>query len=170
MSSYDQEMQDRQHPVDEDIALQRRIWKFERVGWYVLLLVVLLTLGGLFSRGLLSDATATSAQKDLTVEYQRFHRSGGVDAMVIHSHGQPGKPHTVFVDAALLEAFSVDSMQPQPTGSAANRQGLKLTMTGDERGDSSLYLTWRNDGLGLVAGHIAVEGGGEVSLNQFIYP
>jgi hypothetical protein len=160
MSSYDQEMQDRQHPVDEDIALQRRIWKFERVGWYVLLLVVLLTLGGLFSRG----------QKDLTVEYQRFHRSGGVDAMVIHSHGQPGKPHTIIVDAALLEAFSVDSMQPQPISSAANRQGLKLTLTGDQRGDSSLYLSWRNDGLGLVAGRIAVEGGGEVSLNQFIYP
>lgn len=170
MNAHDQEMRDRRHPVDEDIALQRRIWRFERVGWYVLVAVVLLTLCGLFSRGLLSATTVISPQKDLTVEYERFHRSGGMNSMVIRSRGEPGKPHTVVLGNAMMEGFSIDSIQPQPISSAGTHQGLKLTLTGDDRGDSTLYLAWRSDGLGLFKSRISVEGGGQVSINQFIYP
>jgi hypothetical protein len=171
MNAYEhQEMQDRRHPVDEDIALQRRIWRFERVGWYVLVAVVLLTLCGLFSHGLLSSTSVTSAQGDLTVEYERFHRGGGVNTMVIRSHGEPGKAHTIILGNAIMEGFSIDSIQPQPASSAGTRQGLKLALTGDDHGDSTLYLAWRSDGLGLFKSSIGIEGGGEVSINQFIYP
>jgi hypothetical protein len=170
MNAHDQEMQDRRHPVDEDIALQRRIWRFERVGWYVLVAVVLLTLCGLFSHGLLSSTTVTSAQGDLTVEYERFHRSGGVNTMVIRSHGEPGKLHTVTLGNATMEGFSIDSIQPQPVRSAGTRQGLRLTLSGDDHGDSTLYLAWRSDGAWLFKSAIGIEGGGEVSINQFIYP
>ncbi|SDJ26982.1 hypothetical protein ABDX87_28365 [Pseudomonas abietaniphila] len=170
MNAHDQEMQNRRHPVDEDIALQRQIWRFQRVGWYALVAVVLLTLFGLFSHGLLSSTTATSAQKDLTVDYERFHRSGGVNAMVIHSRGEPGKPHTVVLGNAMMQGFSIDSIQPQPVSSAGTRQGLRLTLIGDGNGESVLYLAWRSDGLGLYESDISVEGGGHVSFNQFIYP
>jgi hypothetical protein len=170
MNAHDQEMQDRRHPVDEDIALQRRIWRFERAGWYVLVAVVLLTLFGLFSHGLLSSTTVTSTQKDLTVEYERFHRSGGVNAMVIRSRVEPGKPHTIVLGNSMMEGFSIDSIQPQPVSSAGARQGLRLTLNGDDHGDSTLYLAWRSDGLGLFKSDISVEGGGQVSINQFIYP
>jgi hypothetical protein len=170
MLTHDQEMQDRRHPVDEDIALQRRIWRFERVGWYFLVVVVLLTLCGLFSHGLLSSTTVTSAQKDLTVEYERFHRSGGVNPMIIRSRGAPGKSHTIILGSAMMEGFSIDSIQPQPVSSAGTRQGLRLTLTGDDQGDSTLYLAWRSDGLGMFKSGISVEGGGQVSINQFIYP
>jgi len=170
MNTHDQEMQDRRHPVDEDIALQRSIWRFERVGWYFLVVVVLVTLCGLFSHGLLSSTTVTSAQKDLTVEYERFHRSGSVNPMIIRSRGAPGKSHTIILGTAMMERFSIDSQQPQPVSSSGTGQGLRLTLTGDDHGESTLYLAWRSDGLGLVKSGIRVEGGGQVSVNQFIYP
>jgi len=170
MLTHDQEMQDRRHPVDEDIALQRRIWRFERVGWYFLVVVVLLTLCGLFSHGLLSSTTVTSAQNDLTVKYERFHRSGGINAMIIHSRGAPGRSHTIILGNTMMVGFSIDSMQPQPVSSAGTDHGLRLTLTGDDHGDSTLYLAWRSDGLGMFQSGISVEGGGQVSINQFIYP
>lgn len=50
------ELCSRRDPVREDMALQRKVWRFERWGWYGLLLLVALTLGGLFSKGPLSEA------------------------------------------------------------------------------------------------------------------
>jgi hypothetical protein len=170
MDTHEREMLDRCYPVDEDIALQRRIWRFERIGWYALVIVVALTLCGLFSHGALSSATATSSAKDLVVEYERFHRSGAVNPMIIHSRGVPGQTHTVFISEDMLEGFSIDSMQPQPVGSTGSRQGLRLRLMGDSQGESALYLAWRSDGIGVVKSEIAIDGGGKVSLTQFIYP
>lgn len=32
----------RRNPVQEDMSMQQRVWRFERVGWYVLVVIVLL--------------------------------------------------------------------------------------------------------------------------------
>lgn len=164
------ELQDKCYPVEEDLKLQLQIWRFERIGWYALVVVVLMTLLGLFSHGILSSTTATSSTSDLAVEYERFHRNGAVNKMVIHSKGKPGQAHTLFIGGAMLDAFSIDSMQPQPVSSIGNRKGLKLTLTADAQGESALYLAWRSDGIGLFKSKIAIEGGGEVLITQFIYP
>lgn len=164
------EMRDKRYPVDEDIALQRRIWRLERVGWYLMLLIVVLTLCGLFSHGVLSSQTVTTQQQDLSVEYQRFHRNGAVDSMVIHSYGEPGRPHTLVISHSMMKGFSIESMQPQPTRSAGTREGLRLTLPADAHGESTLYLSWRSGGVGFVAGEIALDGGGRVAVTQFIYP
>lgn len=42
------ELLSRRHPVQEDIPMQQRVRRFERVGWYVLVAIVLLALAGLF--------------------------------------------------------------------------------------------------------------------------
>jgi len=170
MSAHDQEMQDRRHPVDEDIALQRRIWCFERLGWYALVLVVILAMCGLFSHGWLSTTTVSSPKKDLIVEYERFHRSGSVNTMLIHTQSVAGKTHIVVIGKAILEGFSVDSIQPQPAHSAGTQEGLRLTLPGDDQGTSTLYIAWRSEGLGLYRSEITLEGGSHVSLTQFIYP
>lgn len=45
------DLHNRHYPVEEDMALQRRVWRFERIGWYALLLLIGLSLAGLFSKG-----------------------------------------------------------------------------------------------------------------------
>lgn len=97
MSVLEHEMKDREHPVVEDIQLQRKVWRLQRVGWYVLLALVILTLLGLFSRGPLSSLVAISDSKDLTVEYERFHRSGGSNSMIIRTQGRPDQAVTVLI-------------------------------------------------------------------------
>lgn len=50
----EEEFMSRADPVEEDLRLQRRVWRFERIGWVTLLIIVGLTLAGLFSKGPLS--------------------------------------------------------------------------------------------------------------------
>lgn len=45
------ELASRHYPVEDDMRMQQRVWRFERVGWYALVLVVLLGLAGLFGNG-----------------------------------------------------------------------------------------------------------------------
>ncbi|MEQ7920353.1 hypothetical protein ABQX22_14255 [Xanthomonas sp. WHRI 1810A] len=170
MSLQDQEMQNRQHPVAEDFQLQRKVWRFQRVGWYVLLGVVVLTLLGVFSRGPLSSLTAVSTQGDLTVDYERFHRGGGANSMVIHTTGLPGTPVTLLISKAMLEGFSIESIQPQPLRSMGTPDGLSLTVPADKQGRATLYLSWRSSGIGLFNSDISRVGGGHVPITQFIYP
>ncbi|WP_243247581.1 hypothetical protein [Pseudomonas maioricensis] len=170
MGVLEHEMKDREHPVIEDIQLQRKVWKFERLGWYVLLAVVILTLLGLFSRGPLSSLVAVSDPGDLTVEYERFHRSGGSNSMIIRTQGKAGQTVTVLIGKGMLESFSIDSIQPQPITSTGTSEGLALTLMADKRGDATLYVSWKSSGLGLIRSEIAIAGGGHIPITQFIYP
>jgi hypothetical protein len=170
MSVLEHEMKDREHPVAEDIQLQRKVWRLQRVGWYVLLAVVILTLLGLFSRGPLSSLVAISESRDLTVEYERFHRSGGSNSMIIRTQGWPDQAVTVLIGKAMLEGFSIDSIQPQPMTSAGTSDGLALTLMADKDGDATLYLSWRSSGVGLFKSEVGIVGGGHIPVIQFIYP
>lgn len=86
------ELASRHHPVEEDMRMQQRVWRFERVGWYALVLVVLLGLAGLFGNGPLSDAQVMSEDGRVHVEYQRLSRSGTTDNLRITVRGTAGEP------------------------------------------------------------------------------
>lgn len=44
----DDELLSRQHPLREDMAMQQRVWRFERVSGYELVVIVLFGLAGVF--------------------------------------------------------------------------------------------------------------------------
>ena len=91
------EADNRSGPVEEDMPLQLRVWRIERAGWYALLLLVMLALLGLFSKGPLSDATVTGSLGHLQVYDQRqwrrllqrvaSRRGGGRRALDGHGDG-----------------------------------------------------------------------------------
>ncbi|MEN5223510.1 MULTISPECIES: hypothetical protein [Pseudomonas] len=76
------ELASRHYPVEEDMRMQQRVWRFERVGWYALVLVVLLGLAGLFGNGpLIPDP----AQR--TCRHSRRCCAGPGSAVHFHSAG-----------------------------------------------------------------------------------
>ncbi|SDB25725.1 hypothetical protein [Pseudomonas sp. NFACC13-1] len=160
----------RQFPVREDMAFQHKVWRFERVGWYVLVLLVVLALLGLFSRGPLSSRELHSDDGSLGVEYQAFHRNGSSNVLVIRLKGQPNAVLAVELGGDWLEGFEVQALQPAPMRSAGAGQGMTLWVQADERGQASLHLSLLGDGFGTYHSRIATPGGASVSFNQFIFP
>jgi hypothetical protein len=49
------DLRSRHFPVQEDMAYQLKVWRFEHIGWCLLVVCMLLGLLGLFSRGVLSS-------------------------------------------------------------------------------------------------------------------
>ena len=110
----EEELHSRQFPVHEDMRMQQRVWTFERIRWYALVLIVLLALAGVLGNGPLSNAEAVSADGNLRVQYQRLSRSGTVDDLRITVRGAAGKPVTLVLDGTLLREASIETMQPEP--------------------------------------------------------
>lgn len=159
----------RNYPITDQIAFQRKTWRFERVGFGVLLVLVLLALTGLFSGGPLSQHSSSGPGQRLTVEYERFLRNGASSRVVLVARTRPSARATLRIDQAFLRAHTVESLQPQPLFARSHEGGLELVGQADEQGHLSLYLTIRPDSLGLVSSSAWFEGE-RVVFTQFIYP
>ncbi|PZE09376.1 hypothetical protein DMX10_31445 [Pseudomonas sp. 57B-090624] len=165
-----EDLRDRDYPVHESMRVQRRLWALERIGSWLLLLVVLLTLLGLFSKGVLSSVEARGAQGRLHVDYERFLRNGATSTLVIDIKGKPGEALSLELEGEMLEGSTVESIHPQPESGATHRNtGLSLRLQPDAQGHVRVHLGVRADGVGLYRSRIL--GGGEtIDLSQFIYP
>lgn len=159
----------RHYPIADQIARQRRTWKHERIGFVVLLAFIALALSGLFASGPLSRHIGSSPQQRLTVEYERFLRNGASSRIVLVARTSPSARATLRIDRAFLRAHVVENLQPQPLSARSHEGGLELAGQADERGEFSLYLTIRPDGIGLVRSTAWFEGD-SVVFTQFIYP
>lgn len=164
------ELRDREGPIQEDIALQRKRWRFERAGFIGLLVIVALALAGMFSTGPLSDTVATSADGRLAVHYQRFSRNGAQDDLVIEAHGQPGEMMRVALSSHWLKGMSIEGLNPQPAPLTSQGRDLLIPMLADADGLATLYLTVRCDGVGLYRGAFVLQGAQSVATAKFIYP
>jgi hypothetical protein len=164
------DLQSREYPIREDMSYQMKVWRFERFGWYVLILLMVLGLAGLFSRGALSTRDVRSEDGKVRVEYEMFHRNGSMNSMKVSVSGTPDSQVEVELAGEMLEGFSIESLQPAPIRSRSSSQGLRLWGQTDNQGQANLYLTLRGDGLGFFRSHIATPGTAGVKLDQFIFP
>jgi hypothetical protein len=164
------ELRSRSYPIREDMSYQLKVWRFERVGWYVLVFVVVLGLVGLFSRGLISSRDVRSDDGKIRLEYEMFHRNGSTNSMKVSVDATPDTAVELELAGQLLEGFSIETLQPEPIRSRSSSQGIKLWLQTDLNGRATLYITLRGDGVGLFRSQIASPGTNGVKLEQFIFP
>ncbi|MFK4136457.1 hypothetical protein ACI2KR_29910 [Pseudomonas luteola] len=161
----------RHYPIQEDLSVQKRIWIVERAGWYVLCVIVLFTLLGLFSKGPLSESVAKSQSGNLIVSYERFVRNGASMPVRIQARADSTGKAIIMLDGDLLKSFSVESMQPEPASARSHGSGMELTYTPDESGWAQVHLSLRSQQVGIsrsiVSTHFSEP---PLALNQFVYP
>ncbi|MBV4491224.1 hypothetical protein [Pseudomonas oryzicola] len=166
----DDELLSRHHPVEEDMRMQQRVWRFERVGWYALVVIVLLALAGLFGNGPLSDAQVASDDGRVQVDYQRLSRSGTTDNLRITVRGTPGEAVQVVLGGNLLREASIETMQPEPQVSRSHGKSLLLQLGTSQDGVATLYLTLRSEHVGRLEGVVRAGQSSAVHFATFLYP
>lgn len=159
----------RNYPINDEIAFQRKSWHFERIGWFLLVLIVLLTLLGLFSKGPLSTGHVSTADGALRVEYQRFQRHGAHGQLVVTVHVAPSSSAAVRFSPQLLENFTLEGIYPEPLHSSTQQGGLLLESRADTQGALKFYLALRPEGLGSIRQSVRLNEQ-TVEFFQFIYP
>lgn len=163
------ELKSRCVPVEENMRVQQRFWFVEQLGCVVLAAIVVLTLLGAFSNGLLSDSVRASPGHGLQVEYERFLRNGATTSMVIEARQAGDAPVKITLTGEQFDNTTLESLYPQPLVSASLRDGLVFSVQPDANGRARLYLSLRADGVGLFDSQVGMAGE-TVPLRQFIYP
>ena len=115
--------------VGEDLAFQRRWWKFERGVWVVFGLILLADALGGFGRGPLSKAERQTADGAMKVKYERVERAGTPSVMSLEFQPQAVRNGQLelFVSNTLLRQIGAQRIIPQPSSSSLSEGGVTYT-------------------------------------------
>ena len=159
--------------IDEDIEFQEREWAWERVGRMLLVLLIVLSLIGLFGHGPISWTTATADDGTLEVSFERFGRRGGSGELGVRAPASAAEDGTWAIDLShdYVGAVRIDTISPQPDSIEAVEGGLRYSFTQAEPGadlEASFSLT--PDTLWSASGTARVAGGDPVTIKHFFFP
>ena len=152
--------------IDEDVAFQRKEWRFQRVGLAALFLFVLAALLGLTGMGgPLSRGEAGDSNGPLRVEYERFVRRGSSSKVTLHVHGATGAIR-FWVSAPYLEHVQIDSVAPAPDlESVETDRHIYGIRAGSP--DVSVTVNLRHEEAGRLEAEIGLVDGPSVRFTQF---
>ncbi len=95
--------------IEEDIDLHETGWIVQRIGWGLMLVVLVCATLGLFGDGLLSETKLAAG--GTSVLYQKFLRSEADTEVEIVSHDVSGKIRIAF-SPNFLDVYKFDRMTP----------------------------------------------------------
>ena len=105
---------------------QRTEWRIQRLGYVLLLAIVIGGVCGLFSQGFFSERQRVSAQGALHVEYERFARQQSDVAMFIRLHPLRDELYSVTIGGDGIDNFQLQTIQPQPLCAESRDRTLTL--------------------------------------------
>jgi hypothetical protein len=115
--------------VGEDIEFQRKWWVLEKIVWTTFLVILALTVLGLFGRGLLATTRKSSADSTIRLKYDRIARTGTPADLNI-SFGpaaiHDGEIH-LFLSESVITQLGAQRISPQPEKSTVGNGGITYT-------------------------------------------
>lgn len=165
------EDKDRHYPVQENMRWQRIEWRIQRVGYVLLVAMVISGACGLFSKGFLSDRDIVSSNGELRVEYERFARQQSDMAMTIRLHPLRDSLYRITISGNGVDNFQLQSIQPQPLRAESRDRSLTLWyQTQSLNHGASVWLGGQPHSPGKYTFAVSDSQGAQVRFTQWVYP
>lgn len=159
------------HPVRENPRWLRFESRVQQYGAYLLFLIVISALAGLFSHGFLSDRTQETGDKQLQVHYERFGRLQSDMALAVTVRAPKHEQLVITLGGDFMQQYEIRTLQPQPDQVSSRNGVLRLEYSHAHPGDVfDLWLGLTPQLPGSATSQIGVEGASSTSIWQFIYP
>ena len=166
-----EQISSRDYPIKEDIRWIRREWLIQRVGEYLLILLVILGACGLFSKGVLSNGSAVSPDGAIRVEYERFGRVQSNMDMTIRIKSPTAERFSVTLGHGALDNLQIQTLQPQPLEAITLGSDLRLTFSSRDTGpDHAIWLGLQPRSPGRIAVSVSSGEHPPARFTQWIYP
>jgi hypothetical protein len=160
--------------INQDMSFQRRSWQVQRVGWWVMLLFIVLGLLGLLGSGPLSHKTLSTSDQSLQLEYDRLIRLHAPNRLRIQATPiKDSKQQTVQVQISddYLERFQILQISPQPEQIIlqSNAHFYSFPVASSKQ-PISIIIDLEADQMGLTDGTIALNSETMLHFWQWVYP
>lgn len=170
-------MERRELEIEEDLAFQRRQWRFERMGTLALLLFLVAAALGLFGPGAFDTARIVAAGHALELEYPRFARMQTplrLRVTVRPAELAPPGELRVWLSSEYLERVTLAHVTPEPLRTELDAGGVTYVFAwGGARGTGgtgALGFELEADGPGRIRGRIGTRPGDAVEFSHLVYP
>lgn len=157
----------RELDLDEDIAQQRTMWRLERIGWGLMVCIVLATLAGFTGHGPFSARTVGSTDAGFTVAYNRFERYAAPTLLTVYL-GDVGSETRLRVSQDFLRRVEVLRVDPQPERVELHTEYLTYVFTTTAPG--MIVFHYEPAHAGRLEIGIGLEGRPVQTLPLFVYP
>ena len=157
--------------VGEDLAFQRKWWRFEKVVWSFFVLVLLADLLGLLGRGPLANAKQTAQDGSLQLKYERVLRENTSSIMTLlpsPSAVQNGKV-TLHVSNEIVKELGAQRVIPQPEQSIVGDGGVTYVFAASED-PITIQIELKPSFIGSHAFQLGVPGHPLINAKSFVMP
>lgn len=158
--------------IDEDLPTQRRIWRFERIGWAGLTLFVLAGLVGAFGGGSLSRAEARDPFSGLEVRFERFARADTSTKLEVRTKAAQ-QPELLWIHLSkdYFDRMRIDRIVPEPERTLVAEDGVRFGFDANQAGEHGLIIfSLTPVQFGPLRGVLQLGSGPAVEFAQIIYP
>ncbi len=160
--------------ISSDLAFQDREWVVQRVGWAVMVVVLVLTTLGLLGGWGPLNQHVVRAEQGLSLELERVVRHGGQArfAMVVPPELAPDGTVTVWIDRRWLQGLTMENTPvPEPESTSVHGDVVLYEFaTSDPERPGRIEMGFVPDDIGLREGRFGVQGGPSLSFTQLVLP
>ena len=156
--------------VGEDIRFQRRVWRFQRIGWGGMALLILSGLAGVFGGGPLADASGRSADGAVLVDWERIERVGRDSELRLRTVAPHVGPLELRLEGELAGEVELGRIEPEPAAEARAPERIWFRFDPPPPGErAEIVLQLRSDRPGFVRGKLAL-GPSDFDLHLVVLP
>jgi hypothetical protein len=157
--------------IEQDLDLERREWTVERIGWVVMILLVIAALAGLFGSGPFSVGRARVS--GLEVEYRRVERKNAPTTLTVHLEegAATGEEVRLWLARDFVDSVEIKRVTPDPEAVISGAERDTYVFRVEETGNpGSVVFHYEPDQTGLRAAKLGVEGQAELAFTTFVFP
>jgi len=150
--------------IDEEIPLHKKGWVLQRIGWMLILGVMLCGAIGLFGEGWLSEKTVKTGA--FSANYEKYFRYETEMKVRLESSGE--HIGSVALPQDYLKHFRIVRFVPEPENNVTNGSDVIFNFLPGQNRLVTIYMIPR--GRGNIQGEMKINGANNIGLKHFIYP
>jgi hypothetical protein len=160
--------------ISSDLRFQDREWVVQRVGWAVMVVVLLLTAAGLLGGWGPLNQHVLRGEQGLSLELERVVRHGGEArfAMVVPPELAAEGTVTVWIDRSWLQGLTMEvTPVPEPLSTSVHGDVVLYDFAmSDPARPGRIEMEFVPDDLGRREGRFGLQGGPSLSFSQLVLP
>jgi len=159
--------------INQDLNFERKQFVVERIGWILMLALVVAALAGAFGRGPLSTKTERTPDGTLSVEYERFARHEAETELKLHISKEAARSGSLrlWLDRDYMSKFGIKEINPEPQRSDLGADRVTFVYPVPKPGGRlTVRFLFEATEIGNVEGAAGIEGHDTLRFKQFVYP
>jgi len=157
--------------VGEDLEFQRRWWKFENAVWILFGIIIVCDVLGVFGRGWLARAKATTRDHVVVLSYERMERAftPAILDLEIGQNAIRNGQVTVYVSGSVVKELGAARISPQPMTSTIGSSGYTYVFPVTSS-PGTIQIALSPPSAGLRHFRVQVAGSEPIDASVLVFP